>query len=127
MLFIQAPSPQKTLIQNGEIMKTTKIHCRRIGNLTFIKLIPIGLFIGYIFLMALIAILAKFGIEHPSVSLGKITGSIAIDGLIMAALLALFESIFVIPFLLIGLYIYSKISPTSVYIINKEEDTKPET
>lgn len=101
-------------------MKTNKIECKRIGNLTFIKLIPIGLFIGFTILMIFIAILAQFGIEHSEVSLGKITGSVFIDCIFMAIMLTLFESIFIIPFLLIGLYLYSKVFSTSIYIINKE-------
>lgn len=121
-----SPTSSQHSNQDGKTMKTTKVHCIRVGSLTFIKLIPIGLFIGYIFLMAVIAILAQFGIEHPDASLGKITGSIVIDSLIMALFLALFESIFVIPFLLIGLYIYSKVFSTSIYIINKEEDKNSE-
>lgn len=120
------PTSSQHSNQGGKTMKTIKVHCRRVGSLTFIKLIPIGLFIGYIFLMTLIAILAQFGIEHPSVQLGKITGNIALDVFMMAILLALFESILVIPFLLIGLYIYSKAFSTSIYIINKEEDKNSE-
>jgi ABC-type transporter Mla maintaining outer membrane lipid asymmetry permease subunit MlaE len=117
-----SPSSLQHENKNEKAMKTTKVHCRRVGSLTFIKLIPIGLFIGYILLMTCIAILAQFGIEHPSVSLGKITGSIVFDTLIMAIFLALFESIFVIPFLLIGLYLYSKISTTSIYVVDKKDD-----
>ncbi len=102
--------------------KKAKVNCRRVGSLTFIKLIPIGLFIGYVFMMALIAILAQFGIEHPSLQLGKMTGNIATDALVMATILALFESILVVPFLLIGLYLYSKITTTSIYLIDMKDD-----